>query len=377
MIRVAALVDSLGSGGAELLLAELAEVVHEAGVELSVTALKPLTAPAPAADRLRARGLEPGAVPVTSMVDPRDVLRVRRHLQAARPDLVHTHLVVADVLGGLAARSLGLPSVSTLHADFWGGGLADRLRWHVGAQVRRRCPDAVVAVSQSARAAYLASAGDVPGHVTVLHNGIVDHWQPGSGVAVRRELGLAPDDLVVTSLSRLRPEKNVEASLEVVRLLRPRFPRLRLVVVGEGPAEAALHRQAEALGDAVVLTGHRDDVMAVLDATDVLLHPSHFDAFPTALLEAMAAAVPVVATGTGGMLEIVEDRATGVLVGPPPAAPALAAALAPLLTDRDLRRRLGTAGRQRYEREFTAGAWAVRLRDLYAGVLALRRAGTR
>ncbi len=373
MIRVEAVVDTLWSGGAEFLLAEFAEVAAAAGVELSVTALKALTGPAPAADRLRERGFEPSAVPVKSLVDPRELLRVRRHLQAVRPDVVHTHLTVADVLGGLAARSLHLPCISTLHADSWGGSRADRLRAQVSARVRRHCTDAVVAVSESARSAYLAAAGDAPDHVTVVHNGIVDRSRPGSGRTVRRELGIAPEELVVTSLSRLRPEKNFEASIDAVRLLLARFPRLRLVIVGDGPAEATVRRHAEPLGGAVILTGHRDDTMAVLDATDVLIHPSHFDAFPTALLEAMAASVPVVATATGGMLEIVRQDVTGRLVDPPPSGAAFAAALTPLLGDRELRLRLGTAGRERFERHFAAEAWAVRMRALYESVLTSRR----
>jgi glycosyltransferase involved in cell wall biosynthesis len=373
VIHVEALVDTLWSGGAELLLAEFAAVAADAGVKLTVTALKPLSGAVPAADRLRERGLEPSSVPVTSLVRPNELLRVRRHLQLVRPQIVHTHLTTADILGGLAARSLQLPCVSTLHADHWGGSPADRLRAQVGARVRRHCADTVIAVSESARAAYLAAAGDEPDHVTVIHNGIVDRARPGSGRAVRQELGMAPDDLVVTSLSRLRPEKNFEASIEALRLLRGRFTRLRLLIVGDGPEEVSVRQAAAPLGEAVIMTGHRDDVMAILDATDVLIHPSHFDAFPTALLEAMAAAVPVVATGTGGMLEIVEHDVTGILVGPPTTAVALAEALTPLLAEGERRLRLGAAGRRRFEDCHGASAWALRMRALYETVLAARR----
>jgi glycosyltransferase involved in cell wall biosynthesis len=109
--------------------------------------------------------------------------------------------------------------------------------------------------------------------------------------------------------------------------------------------------------------------MAVLDATDVLVHPSHFDAFPTTLLEAMSASVPVVATAVGGMLEIVEDGVSGVLIGPPPTAHELAAAIERLIADPGLRGRLAAAGRARYEREFEASGWARRVRGVYDDVL--------
>jgi glycosyltransferase involved in cell wall biosynthesis len=308
-------------------------------------------------------------VPVSSMVHPREVRRVRAHLAQLRPDLVHTHLGTSDFLGGVAARSLGIPSVTTIHADWWPGGRRDRLRSWLMARARRHCAAVVIAVSESSRSAYLAAGNDVPEHVEVVHNGIVDRARPGSGSRVRQELGLGQDELVVTALSKLRPEKNFEASIDAMGVVRRRFPQARLVIAGDGPHEEAVRRHAARLGDAVVMTGHREDTMELLDASDILVHPSHFDAFPTALLEAMAASVPVVATAVGGMLEIVAADVTGILVPPTPSPGAFAAAMTPLLENAELRARLGAAGRARYEREFTAAAWAGRMRAVYDRVL--------
>jgi glycosyltransferase involved in cell wall biosynthesis len=109
--------------------------------------------------------------------------------------------------------------------------------------------------------------------------------------------------------------------------------------------------------------------MAFLDATDVLLHPSRSDTLPTAVIEAMACSVPVVATNVGGIGELVEHGSTGTLVTPPPTAAAFAAALAPLLGDPGRRRRAGAAARARFEAEFTADRWARRMREIYLSVL--------
>ena len=122
------------------------------------------------------------------------------------------------------------------------------------------------------------------------------------------------------------------------------------------------------------MLGHRTDVMQLLDASDVLVHPSEADAFPTALIEAMAASVPVVATAVGGIPEIVVDGETGVLVPGPATAAQLTAALEPLVTDAELRARMGAAGRARYEREFTVETWARRTRELYDRILGNRGA---
>jgi glycosyltransferase involved in cell wall biosynthesis len=157
-------------------------------------------------------------------------------------------------------------------------------------------------------------------------------------------------------------------ALAALRGLRERFPRVRLLVLGDGPARGQIERLAAPLGPAVVLAGHRDDVPDVLAGADVLLHPTSRDALPSALLEAMAAGVPVVASAVGGVPEVVVHGETGVLVPAPPTAGDVAAALSRLLAEHDLRARLGRAGRERYERDFTAERWARRLRAVYEQV---------
>ena len=138
--------------------------------------------------------------------------------------------------------------------------------------------------------------------------------------------------------------------------------------MGDGPAREKVRRLVARLGATAILTGHRDDVMPVLMASDVVLHPTLMDAFPTALLEAAAARVPVVATAVGGIPEIVVDGATGLLVAAPPTAEAVADRLESLLLDSALRARLGRAAGERFEERFTARRWAAALREVYEGV---------
>ena len=368
MLRVHHLVDSLTFGGAELLLAELARAAPGAELDLRVSYLLDLADKSPGAERVRAAGVEPACVGIPPRLWSSALWRVRRHLGASRPDVVHTHLSNSDLLGGLAARSLGLPAVSTIHAIEWGGGGLEHVKDRLSAVARRRCAARVVAPSEAARRHYLDTGWDRPERVVTIYNGVQGAAEPGAGARVRAELGLDERDLVVVTVSKLRPEKAHHVALAAASQLRERFPRLRLVVVGDGDERPALERQAAALGDTVRFAGYRADVMGVLDAADVLVHPSRADAFPTTLLEAMAAGVPVVATGIGGIPEIVEDGATGALVAAPPRPEAFATALAPLLESAALRERMGAAGRERFERHFTAGRWVARLRELYREV---------
>jgi glycosyltransferase involved in cell wall biosynthesis len=362
--RVHLLVDTLGVGGAELLLTQYARL---GGVEISVACLKD-TGAGHVAERLRASGIEPRCVGIGGHLGPSAFLRVRRHLAEVRPALVHTHLSYADLLGGPAARSLGIPTVATLHSHAPPSTPRERVRARMTDIARRSAAARVIAVSRSARDACLASGGD-PERIVVLHNAIGERPRPGSGAAVRRELGLAQDDLVVAMLSSLRPEKGHDVALEAMALLLPRFPALRLLVIGDGPLRARIQRAAAPLGDRAVLAGYRPDAMAALDAADVLLHPSRRDTLPTAILEAMACSLPVVATGVGGIGELVIDGETGSLVAPPLGASRVAGALAPVLDDPGLRRRMGAAGHARFEAEFSVDRWARRMRDVYVSVL--------
>jgi glycosyltransferase involved in cell wall biosynthesis len=361
-----------------MLLSDLAAGAPSAGIELSVGYLKDIDGN-PAARGLRARGIEPELVPVGRMLEPGAIPRLRRHLVRVRPDVVHTHLGLTDVLGTVAARSLGLPSVSTVHlvagqptgrpSEASARGSA---RARLAALARRHAGRRVIAVSDAAREAYLHKRWDTPERVVTVHNGIARSPNPGDGARIRAELGLDPAALVVSIVTVLRQGKGHELAVEAVRQLLPRFPGLRLVVLGDGSAREEIRRLAAPLGSAAIFTGHHDDVMGVLMATDVLVHPTQMDAFPTALLEAAAARVPIVATAVGGIPEIVEDGATGLLLGFPPSAAALADRLEQLLADEQLRIRLGEAAREVFVRRFTAERWAARLRVVYDAIAAAR-----
>lgn len=363
-IHVHALIDSLRVGGAEMLLAEFAPVARTVGVDLSVGYLSG-EQDSLAALRLRANGIEPVFVPLGSLKDPSALRRVRRHLASVAPDLLHTHLEYADLVGGLVARSLRIPAVSTLHAAEWPSGGRSGARSRLAALVRRRCAARVIAVSASARTSYLATGWDLPERLVTVHNGIAGRAEAGAGPAVRAELGLGRDDLIVSMVAALRPEKGHEVAAAACRRLVDRFPELRLLVVGDGDHRQSVAHALEPLGPRAVRAGQRDDVMAVLDASDVVLAPSHTDAFPTSLIESMAASVPVVATAVGGVPEIVDDDVTGLLVAPPPRADRVAEALARALESADLRRRLGDAARERFVRTFSPVRWAEETRAVY------------
>jgi glycosyltransferase involved in cell wall biosynthesis len=372
-LELLAVIDHLALGGAEMLLGQFAAAAPRAGIRLHVAYFEDSDG-SPAAESLRAVGVEPTNLDVTGRPGVRHLRAMRRHIRAVRPDVVHTHLGTADLIGGLAARSLGVPAVSTIHAVAQRRAGIERAKSAVFALGRRCCDARVIAVSESARRAYREQSWGMDDRVVRIYNGVDLVAAPGSGAAVRRELAVAPDDMLVGMISALRTEKGHDIAIETIAMLRERFPRLRLLIAGQGRGAAALARLAAPLGDRVLLAGRRTDVMGVFDALDVCLHPSRMDAFPTTLIEALAASTPVLASAVGGIPEIIDDGRTGTLVPAPPSAAALARALAELLEDPARRRALAVAGRAAYERRFTAGPWVEQTRTLYDAVRSESRA---
>lgn len=369
-VAALALIDHFVMGGAESQLTRFALAAEESGIRLSIACLEERD-DNPAAAALAERGMAPVNLNLTGRHGPGSVLAVRRHIAEVNPQIVHTHLGTSDVLGGLAARSLAIPAVSTIHAAQWGSGVGIKRR------LVRACATRIIAVSDSARREYLSHGWAREDQIVTVHNGIDAIPDPGAGAEVRRELGLEPDDLVVGMVSALRPEKGHDIALDVVRWLRGRLPNLRLMIVGRGPLEGQIAAQAAGLGETVVMAGMRHDVMRVFDAADVCLQPSRTDAFPTTLIEAMAASVPVLATAVEGIPEIITDGRTGVLMPSPPRAAEFAAALEALLADPERRRRLAAAARLEYERRLTTRPWVAGTRAVYDSVIAQSRSTNR
>ncbi len=373
-VDVLAVIDHLALGGAEMLLGQFAAAAPGAGIRLQVVQLEDRDG-SPAAAPLIDAGVQPVSLKLGGRPSVHDVRALRSHIRAVKPDIVHTHLGTADFIGGIAARSLGVPAVATIHAVRQRNSGMTRAKDAVFTFSQRCCAARVIVVSDSARRAYLRESPGMEDRVVRIYNGVDFPAAPGSGAAVRAEFGLAPDDLVVGMVSALRPEKGHDVALRAIALLREHFPEVRLLIAGRGAYAEELARLAAPLGESVVLAGARTNVASVFDALDVCLHPSRMDAFPTTLIEALAASVPVLATAVGGIPEIIDDGSTGVLVHAPPSPEEIALALGSLLADPVRRVALAAAGRVAYEDRFTAGPWAQRTRGLYDEVLAESRTG--
>jgi glycosyltransferase involved in cell wall biosynthesis len=192
-----------------------------------------------------------------------------------------------------------------------------------------------------------------PERILVIHNGVdVRSFSLPRG-AFRRSEGIPAECTVITTVGRLDTQKGLPYLLEAAELVTRGHPEVRFLVVGEGPRRGDLVRHRDRLGltERVWFLGFRTDVPQILADSDVFVLPSLWEGLPIALLEAMAAGLPVVATDVPGVTEVVTDGETGLVV-PGKDVGALAGALSRLLDDPDLRLGLARAGRRKVEEEF-------------------------
>jgi len=229
--------------------------------------------------------------------------------------------------------------------------------------------DRVVGVGQAVRRALIENEGIPPERVAVIYNGVDLPdlvAQAGERLAVRRELGLGASDLMILQVARLDYLKDHGSAVRAMAQVVQHCPRAHLVLVGEGPERASVEESVRRHGieARVHLLGLRNDVARLLDAADVFLLSSISEGIPLTIIEAMAAGLPVVATRVGGLAEMVEDGATGLLA-PAGDDKALAGAILRLAHDPRLRSEMGQRGRASRSERFSAGKMYEAYHQLY------------
>ncbi|MEN8185038.1 MAG: glycosyltransferase [Myxococcota bacterium] len=312
----------------------------------------------------RARGFETRCVTMANDLDLRAALQLRRGFAAQRPQLVHLHTGRANWLGGLAARAVGAPAITTRRMDRQvKRGWRTRLIYHH--LVRR-------AAAISPAVARLLAEGGVPREIIVTIPSSVDpeELRAKRGQAeIRAELGVASDELLLLCLAALVPRKGLDVLIDALaRLQGARGVSVR--VAGDGPERGALEAlvRSRGLEARVHFLGARRDKAELLAACDVLVLPSRREGLGVASLEAMAAGRAVLATRVGGLAEAVVNERTGLLVEPEDPE-ALAGAIARLRDEPGLVHRLGRAGPGRVAEGFLADQMVAAYERLYDEVL--------
>ncbi|MDT0619871.1 glycosyltransferase [Salinisphaera sp. P385] len=362
-MRIALVITSLGVGGAERLVTDLADRYAADGHQVLLVRFHGEAELRPCDPRVRLENLDMRRSPLGVLAA---MCRFRRFIRAFRPDVVNSHLVHANILTRLLRLVTSMPwLVSSAHntneegrGRMWAYRLTDRL-----ADISTNVSDEAVAVFEQQGAVK-------PGRMLAIHNGIdtgAFAFDPVARAHVRSELGLEESTPLLLAMGRLWEQKDYPNLLHALAGLGAGPVPPTLVIVGDGPLRDELGARADSLGvaDRVRFLGVRHDVPALMSACDLFVLSSAWEGFGLVVAEAMACERPVVATDCGGVREVVGGAG---FLAPPRDAQALTEAMkrALYLPD-EQRQRLGTAARDRVVARYSLDAMAEKYLAVYRG----------
>lgn len=358
-----------GIAGSEHHLLTLLPQLKDHGYEAGMLVLAdPHDRPGCFVERMQAAGIPTRVIQIAGDFDPLLVPRLVRIIRQGRYDLVHTHLLHADIYGRLAARIARSKVISTYHCDdpfhlIKGIRLVDCITALMCSQI--------ICISKAVRE-FVHNKLFVPlSRLNIVYYGFDLSSGIGSSTALRESLGIGQDASIIGIVARLTEQKGHIYLLQAMRVILDSISSVHLVIVGDGKLGSDLTNLAFQLGikDRVHFLGFRADAANLIAEFDIFVLPSLFEGFGLVLLEAMAASKPIVATRISAIPEIVVDGETGLLV-PPRDPQALAEAVLKLIANPDLAFNLGRCGRRLLEQRFTVEKMVEDTLRLYRAVIA-------
>lgn len=320
--------------------------------------------------QLEKRGFRTFIIPQRHLFDFGWIVRVIRLLKDEGVDLIHAHEFAMNVYGTLVSTLTGVPIITTVHGKnyYWKKW---RRKWAYRFVASR---SQMVAVSEDTRQFLIEKVGIVPAKVKTIYNGIdVDLYKLNQTerCKIRQELEIGDHQMIVGAVGNLYPVKGHTFLIKACALVIKDFPSVMFLIAGRGELLEELQREAIELKVErnVIFLGFREDISSFLHAIDIFALPSLSEGLSLALLEAMAAEKPVVATKVGGNPEVVQEGETGFLV-PPEDPRFLARCLLILLQNRSLTNTLGAAGRKRVESFFSLQNMVACYQALYNSTMA-------
>lgn len=319
--------------------------------------------------------------PVSPANDLAALRKLTRLFKETRPDIVHTHSGKAGVLGRLAASRAGVPVIiHTIHGPSFGPfqGAVSNFIFRAAERHAGHVTTHFVTVANAMTEQYLAAGIGRPEQYTRIFSGfdIAPFLRASNDPALRGQLGLAPDDIVIGKIARLFELKGHDDLFAVAERLVRECPKLKFLLVGDGPWRGKFEQQAQAMGLAnrFVFTGlvPPQEVPHYVGIMDALVHLSRREGLPRALPQAMAAGKPVIAYDCDGAKEVCLENETGFLIRPGDLE-TLTRRLLEIAGDPTLRERLSTAGQQLVREHFRVETMVERIHELYVKLLAERK----
>jgi glycosyltransferase involved in cell wall biosynthesis len=363
-LNVVQMIDSLGAGGAERMVLLLARKCTQAGIPFTVISLSG-GEETDIAREIRAVNGRVFHFPARKMMDVKRILSIRNLLRQEKVDLVQTYLTYSNVVGSLVGMLSGIPVICSLRN-------VDEAPeyFHPGRRfIETICLNLLAtrvmgngyAIAQAHSKRVRARVIDVIPNATMVPDPISSDERN----AIRREMAGDISRPIVISVGRLIHQKGYSDLIASIALVREKIHAVILLIAGDGADREKLEHQIERLGLAnnVKLLGYRKDIQPLLQACDVFVSSSLFEGMSVAILEAMAAGLPVIATDVGDASRVIVDN-TGIVI-PCRQPEYIAESITSILMDREAGVRMGAAGRIRVLENYSPDAWFNHIFDLY------------
>jgi glycosyltransferase involved in cell wall biosynthesis len=380
-IRVLYLIDTLwGRGGAELALLRLVEELYGNGFVCTVVTFHTSDTLRHFRDSYSCPVLWWETKNIFSLQAWRVALKLRRFVREESVDIVHTFFPSADLWAGPLAKLFGAKVLISSRRDM---GILRQPKHDRAYRLLSRYYDQVQTVSEAVRAFTITHDRMDPRRVVTIYNGIESDAPVASGEVdhLKQRFRIKSDVPVIVCVANFRPVKGVDVLVKALALVNEQNWNWQMLAVGGLDGTTLVQAYSEEVmelsrrlrvDEQIRFIGYQENVSALLSLGDIFAMPSRSEGLSNALLEAMRAGLPCVATAVGGNPEVVVDQKTGFLV-PTENPRVMADALLKLLAEPELRQKMGRCARARMLESFTVGAMVSKVREQYGAVLASRR----
>lgn len=367
MVRhIVHIIDSLPIGGAQKLLVTFAHEAQKRSLRTEIICLKSAVDLQVGTD-LRACGVSITFFQAKSLLNLVRLWKITRYLRKTKPDVIQTHLTYANIIGGLAGAAAGIPVVATLHSagkDRRYSKAREKLEsWIIRHVVRR-----VIAVGSNTANSHKPRLGNQK--ISVVLNAVheADALTPAERTVIKQEIMADERKTLIISVARFSPVKAFDDLIRAFNIVHQAEAQTMLVLVGDGAMREPWEKLAAELHltDSVKFLGNRGDVPGLLQASDLFVSSSVVEGMPLAVMEAMSAGLPIIATSVGDLPDMI-NPACGVLV-PPREPQQLADAIITTLSNRQKMKEMGNNARQYAASHFGSAAWMDKLMAIYAEI---------
>lgn len=309
--KILHLISGLEIGGAETMLLQVLPLLND--FEHVVCSL---SGPGVLGEKIESLGFKLICLENGKRFSLRSIILFKKIIKQEKPNIISTRLIHADIFGRIFGKLFGVKNIVCILES-----ILDNQKYNKFFLIEKFSSflvDQYIAVSNAVKNKYVTVAKIKPEKITVIHNGIdLKKFQlKEKKEAVRKKLGLPVDDVIIGYAAKMRPERNHSALIESIGLLKKYYPNIRLVLAGNGPEKDNLVKLVKELkiDDNVIFLGQRNDIPEILNSLDIFVSPSQYEGMSIAILEAMGAGLPIIASDIEPNRELIENDKDGILI---------------------------------------------------------------